>query len=60
MGKSFDPFAQETRSQPNQKGMFFNDELDEDMTKEEEFFNGDIDESKSMFELISTKKKIMN
>lgn len=56
----FDSFQQETQSFPNQKGKYYNDELDEDLTKEEEFFNGDIDESKSMFELINTKKKIMN
>ncbi|EAS00308.2 ankyrin repeat protein (macronuclear) [Tetrahymena thermophila SB210] len=51
---------QEINSLFNQKLNYLNEECDEELNKEEEFFNADIDESKSMLELISTKKKIMN
>ncbi|KAL4455048.1 hypothetical protein ABPG74_006430 [Tetrahymena malaccensis] len=51
---------QEINSLFNQKLNYLNEECDDELNKEEEFFNADIDESKSMLELISTKKKIMN
>ncbi|KAL4503288.1 hypothetical protein ABPG72_000894 [Tetrahymena utriculariae] len=58
--QQIDSHQQEINSLFNQKLNYLNEECDEELIKEEEFFNADIDESKSMLELISTKKKIMN